>query len=76
LLTSPDVPTLTEEAPTHPIPPDMRVRVVGPDSATLTTTELRRLFRGRRLTPARRERLANSGRVVASCGSQIGRAHV
>jgi hypothetical protein len=53
------------------MPPDMRVRVVGPDAATLTTTELRRLFRGRRLTPARRERLANSGRVVASCGSRI-----
>lgn len=49
----------------------MQVRVVGPDAASLTATDLRRLFRGRRLTPARRERLANSGRVVAACGSRL-----
>lgn len=49
----------------------MQVRVVGPDSAGLSSTDLRRLFRGRRLTPARRERLAQSGRVTAACGSRI-----
>jgi hypothetical protein len=49
----------------------MQVRVVGPDAAGLTTTDLRRLFRGRRLTPARRARLANSGRVIAACGSRL-----
>lgn len=49
----------------------MQVRVVGPDSAVLSPTDLRRLFRGRRLTPARRERLAGSGRVVASCGGRV-----
>ncbi len=49
----------------------MQVRVVGPETAGLTATDFRRLFRGRRLTPARRERLANSGRVVAVCGSRL-----
>lgn len=48
----------------------VQVRVVGPDAACLSPTELRRLFRGRRLTPARRERLRNSGRVVAACGNR------
>ena len=47
------------------------MRVVGPDAACLTPTDLRRLFRGRRLTAARRERLANSGRVLAACGTRI-----
>jgi hypothetical protein len=49
----------------------VKVRVVGPDAACLTPTDLRRLFRGRRLTAARRERLANSGRVLAACGTRI-----
>jgi len=49
----------------------MQVRVVGPESAGLTPADLRRLFRGRRLTPARRERLAGSGRVVASCAGRV-----
>lgn len=44
---------------------------MGPDCAGLTQTDLRRLFRGRRLTPARRQRLANSGRVVAACGNRV-----
>ena len=59
--------TLLDNAPT---PGPVHVRVVGPEAACLTPTELRRLFRGRRLTPARRERLRNSGRVVAACGSR------
>jgi hypothetical protein len=29
------------------------------------------LFKGRRLTPARRQRLAASGRVTATCGSRV-----
>ncbi|HEY3382004.1 MAG TPA: hypothetical protein VGK32_09570 [Vicinamibacterales bacterium] len=45
--------------------------MVGPDAACLTPTDLRRLFRGRRLTPARRQRLADSGRVVATYGSRV-----
>jgi hypothetical protein len=49
----------------------MQVRVVGPDSAGLTPTDLRRLFRGRRLTPARRERLAQSGRVTATSANRV-----
>lgn len=53
------------------MPVPVQVRVVGPEAACLTPTELRRLFRGRRLTPARRERLRNSGRVVAAWGSRI-----
>jgi hypothetical protein len=48
----------------------MQVKVLGPDCAPLSATDLRRLFRGRRLTPARRDRLAQSGRVVAACGSR------
>ncbi len=60
---------LTEEVARQPIP--MQVRVVGPDSAGLTATDLRRLFRGRRLTPARRQRLAASGRVTANCGNRV-----
>jgi hypothetical protein len=49
----------------------VKVRVVGPDAACLTPTDLRRLFRGRRLTVARRERLANGGRVLAACGTRM-----
>jgi hypothetical protein len=48
----------------------MQVKVLGPDCAPLSSSDLRRLFRGRRLTPARRDRLAQSGRVIAACGSR------
>jgi len=54
-----------------PVPNPVQVRVVGPEAACLNTTDMRRLFRGRRLTPARRERLRHSGRVVAACGSRV-----
>jgi hypothetical protein len=47
------------------------VKVVGPEAGCLTPSDMRRLFRGRRLTPARRERLSNSGRVVAVCGGRV-----
>jgi hypothetical protein len=62
------VQSLMENAPA---PSPVQVRVVGPEAAGLTPTDMRRLFRGRRLTPARRERLRNSGRVVAACGNRI-----
>jgi hypothetical protein len=62
------VQTLMEKAA---VPSPVRVRVVGPEAGCLTPSDMRRLFRGRRLTPARRERLVNSGRVVAACGSRV-----
>src|SRR5512133_29197 len=58
-------------AQTAPATSPVKVRVVGPEAACLSQTDLRRLFKGRRLTPARRERLRNSGRVVAACGSRV-----
>ncbi len=48
----------------------MQVKVLGPDCAPLSAADLRRLFRGRRLTPARRDRIAQSGRVVATCANR------
>ena len=50
--------------------PAMQVKVLGPDCAPLSPADARRLFRGRRLTPARRDRLAQSGRIVAACGNR------
>ncbi len=49
----------------------MQVRVLGPDCAPLSPADIRRLFRGRRLTPARRDRLSQSARIVAACGSRL-----
>ena len=49
----------------------VKVRVLGPDWAGPSPNDLRRLFGGRRLTPARRQRLANSGRVVAQCSGRL-----
>jgi hypothetical protein len=63
--------TISEQAPlSQPLPP-LQVRVLGPDCAPLSAADIRRLFRGRRLTPARRDRLSLSGRIVAACGSRI-----
>ncbi|MBE3071561.1 MAG: hypothetical protein IMZ67_01175 [Acidobacteria bacterium] len=59
------------QAPAERTVPPMRVQVLGPDSADLSPADLRRLFRGRRMTPARRQRLAGSGRVVAACGARV-----
>ena len=61
----------TGQASTGPALPPMRVRVLGPDSAELSAADLKRLFRGRHLTPARRHRLADGGRVLAVCGSRV-----
>jgi hypothetical protein len=48
----------------------MQVRVIGPECGPLSPSDMRRLFRGQRLSAARRERLAEAGRVVASRGSR------
>ncbi len=48
----------------------MQVKVLGPDCAPLSAADTRRLFRGRRLTPARRDRLSQSGRIIAACGNR------
>jgi hypothetical protein len=49
----------------------VQVRVVGPDCGALPASDLRRLFRGRRLTAARRARLAQSGCVMALSGPRV-----
>jgi hypothetical protein len=49
----------------------VQVRVVGPDCVAVSPSDLRRLFRGRRLTPARRARLAQSGRALAWTGGRV-----
>jgi len=49
----------------------MQFRVLGPDSGGPTQTDLRRLFRGQRMTAARRSRLGQSGRILALCGLRV-----
>lgn len=49
----------------------MRVQVLGPDSADVPAADLGRLFRDRPLTPARRQRLSGSARLIAVSGSQV-----
>lgn len=49
----------------------MQFRVLGPDSGSMAVTDLRRLFRGQRLTAARRNRLAQGSRILAMNGSRI-----
>jgi hypothetical protein len=49
----------------------MQFRVLGPDSGGPTPTDLRRLFRGQRMTAARRSRLGQSGRILAMCGTRV-----
>jgi hypothetical protein len=69
LLEYPDVQAHAD--PNTPAQPDaVHLRVVGPDAACLTPADLRRLFRGRRLTPERRSRLASGGRIMAACGNR------
>jgi hypothetical protein len=71
LLDSPNVQLLPDQTASNPVAPPVQVRVVGPDGGPVPPTDLRRLFRGRRLTPARRARLAQSGRVVAASAGRI-----
>jgi hypothetical protein len=49
----------------------MQFRVLGPDSGTLPPNDLRRLFRGQRLTAARRKRLDQGARILAMCGNRL-----
>ena len=49
----------------------MHFRVLGPDTAGVSVADLRRLFRGQRLTPARRSRLEQGGRILALCGRRV-----
>jgi len=49
----------------------MKVCVMGPDAPGPSHEDLRRLFRGRRLSTVRRARLTDCGRVVAHCEGRI-----
>lgn len=49
----------------------MHFRVLGPDTGGVSPADLRRLFRGQRLTPARRGRLERGGRILALCGRRV-----
>jgi hypothetical protein len=49
----------------------MQFRVLGPDAGGPTPTDVRRLFKGQRITAARRSRLGQSGRILAMCGSRV-----
>jgi hypothetical protein len=62
---------LSDQVASVPSASPVQVRVLGPDWAGPSPNDLRRLFRGSRLTPARRQRLANSGRVVAQCSGRL-----
>ena len=49
----------------------MHVRVLGPDGGGPSVAELRRLFRGQRMSAIRRSRLEQSGRILALCGTKV-----
>jgi hypothetical protein len=49
----------------------MHFRVLGPDTGGVSLADLRRLFRGQRLTLARRSRLEQGGRILALCGRRV-----
>jgi hypothetical protein len=49
----------------------MHFRILGPDAVGVSHPDLRRLFRGQRLTSARRNGLAHGGRILALCGSRV-----
>jgi len=49
----------------------MHYRVLGPDTGGVSVADLRRLFRGQRLTPARRVRLQQGSRILAFCGHRV-----
>jgi hypothetical protein len=49
----------------------MHYRVLGPDTGGVSVADLRRLFRGQRLTLARRSRLEQGGRILAMCGRRV-----
>ena len=49
----------------------MHYRVLGPDTGGVSAADLRRLFRGQCLTPARRSRLQQGSRILALCGRRV-----
>jgi hypothetical protein len=49
----------------------LQVRVLGPESPAPTPSDLRRLFAGRSLSRARRERIASATKVVAQHGGRV-----
>lgn len=49
----------------------MHFRVLGHEAGGVSVTDLRRLFRGRRLTAACRGSLERGGRILALCGSRV-----
>lgn len=49
----------------------MHFRVLDPHAGGVSMVELRRLFRGRRLTAARRSSLERGGRILALCGARV-----
>ena len=49
----------------------MHYRVLGPDTGGVSVADLRRLFRGQRLTRARRSRLEQGSRILALCGRRV-----
>ena len=55
----------------HSLSAPLTVRVVGPESASIGAADLRRLFAGRSLSRARRERLATARRVLVLTGQRI-----
>jgi hypothetical protein len=52
-------------------PAGLRVALVGPDTPGLGLSDLRRLFSGRTLSRARRERLATATKIVARHGGRV-----
>lgn len=49
----------------------MHFRVLGPDAGGVSIADLRRLFKGQRLPPARRQRLEQESRILALCGRRV-----
>ncbi|MEI6667667.1 MAG: hypothetical protein WCP29_05880 [Acidobacteriota bacterium] len=49
----------------------LQFRMFGPDSGGPAQPDLRRLFRGQRMTAARRARLGESGRILAMGGTRV-----
>jgi hypothetical protein len=49
----------------------VQLGVCGPDSGSPSAGDLRRLFRGQRMTAARRARLEGGTRILVTCGSRL-----
>jgi hypothetical protein len=64
------VSAVSEETRQNP-PSPMHFQMLGPDGHGPSPADLRRLFRGQRLTAARRLRLEHGGRILALCGARV-----